>query len=255
MPNTQFSQCLLTLKRNENPDPQEPAQHRPLGRKKVVQTLREVKNTNEKVSAVIEKPEIKNVKKSQKKALTHTERPITIQILQRQKRRRRKQNNGKITKIEEKLLKTKYSDKGPALFGSVNNLIKASNLSRKKVKHFLYTEAFYTKYRTVIQKTPRLKVIVYDIDEIWSLDLAFVYKLAQYNHDVKYLLVAVDCMSRYVNGNVPVKIANIERFETAYKYLITPETSVVKKRAIILSKEGFHLVRQILYFCYKYLTT
>ena len=112
------------LKRNENPDPQEPAHNRPLGRKKVVQTLREVRKTNEKVSAVIEKPENKSVKKSQKKALTHTERPITIQILQRQKRRRRKQNNGKITKIEEKLLKTKYSDKGPALFGSVNNLIK-----------------------------------------------------------------------------------------------------------------------------------
>ena len=105
MPNTRFSQRLLTLKRNENPDPQEPAQHRPLGRKKVVQTLREVKNTKEKVSAVIEKPETKNVKKSQKKS---EKRPITIQILQSQKRRRRKQNNGKITKIEEKLLKTKY---------------------------------------------------------------------------------------------------------------------------------------------------
>ena len=200
MPNTRFSQRLLTLKRNENPDPQQPAQHRILGRKKVVQTLREVKNTNEKVSAVIEKPGTKNVKKSQKKALTHTERPITIQILQCQKRRRRKQNNGKITKIEEKLLKTKYSDKCPALFGSssVNNLIKSSNLSRKKVKHFLHTEPAYTKYRTVIRKTPRLKVIVYDIDEIWSLDLAFFDKLAQYNHDVKYLLVAVDCMSRYL---------------------------------------------------------
>ena len=119
MPNTRFSQRLLTLKRNENPGPQEPAQHRPLGRKKVVQALREVTNTNEKVSAIIEKPETKNVKKSQKKALTNTERPITVQILQRQKKRRRKQNNGKITKIEEKLLKIKYSDKGPALFGSV----------------------------------------------------------------------------------------------------------------------------------------
>ena len=93
MPNTRFSQRLLTLKRNENTDPQEPAQHRPLGGKKVVQTLREVKYTNEKVSAVLEKPKTKNVKKSQKKALTHTERPITIQILQRQKRRRRNQNN------------------------------------------------------------------------------------------------------------------------------------------------------------------
>ena len=118
----------------------------PTWQKKVVQTLREVKNTNEKVSAVIEKLETKNVKKSQKKALTHTERPITIQILQRQKRRRRKQNNGKITKTEEKLLKTKYSDKGPALFGSVNNLIKATNLSQKKVKNFLLTEPAYAKY-------------------------------------------------------------------------------------------------------------
>ena len=93
MPNTRFSQRLLTLKRNQNPDPQEPAQHRPLSRKKVVQTLREVKNSSEKVSAVIEKHETKNVKKSHKKALTHTERPITIQILQGQKRRMRKQNN------------------------------------------------------------------------------------------------------------------------------------------------------------------
>ena len=138
------------------------------------------------------------MKKSQKKALTRTKRPITIQILQRQKRQRRKQSNGKITKIEEKLLKTKYSEKGPALFGSVNNLIKATNLSRKKVKHFHHTEPAYTKYRTVIQKMPRLKLIVYDIDEIWSLDLAIVDKLAQYNHDVKYLLIAVDCISRYL---------------------------------------------------------
>ena len=95
-----------------------------------------------------------------------------------------------MTKNEEKLLKTKYSDKGPELFGSVNNLIKATILSRKKVKHFLHTEPAYTKYRSVIQKTPRIRVIIYDIDEIWSLNLAYVDKLAKYNHDVKHLLVA-----------------------------------------------------------------
>ena len=63
-------------------------------------------------------------------------------------------------------MKTNYSDKGPALFGSVNNLIKATNLSRQKNKHFLHTEPAYTKYRNVIPKTPRLKVIDYNIDEI-----------------------------------------------------------------------------------------
>ena len=110
MPNTWFSQRLLTLKRIENSDPQEPAQHRPLDRRKIVQILSEVKNKKEKVSAVIEKPERKNVKKSQKKALTRTDCPKRIKILQRQKRQRRKRHNGKITKIEEQLLKTKYSD-------------------------------------------------------------------------------------------------------------------------------------------------
>ena len=118
------------------------------------------------------------------------------------------------------MLKTKYSDKGPALFGSVNNLIKATNLSRKKVKPFLHTEPAYTKYRNVIRKMPRLKVIVYNIDEIWSLDLAFVDKLAQYNHDVKYLLVAVDCMSRYLRVQ-PLKSKYATTTAEAFKLMIT----------------------------------
>ena len=45
---------------------------------------------------------------------------------------------------------------------------------------------------------PRLKVIVKDINEIWSLDLAYVDNLANYNRAIRYLLVAVDCLSRYL---------------------------------------------------------
>ena len=54
-----------------------------------------------------------------------------------------------------------------------------------------------------------------------------------------------DCLLNVVNGNIP------ERFETADKYLVTPKTSVFEKCLIILNKERSHLVRQILYFCYK----
>ena len=102
----------------------------PTWQEKSSANLREVKNRNEKVSAVIEKSATKNVKKSQKKALAHMERPITIQILEPPKRRRQKRNNGKNTKIEESLLKTKYSNKGSALFISVYNLIKATNAKK-----------------------------------------------------------------------------------------------------------------------------
>ena len=41
-------------------------------------------------------------------------------------------------------------------------------------------------------------MILYDIDEIWSIDLAYVDKLADYNKNIKYLMAAVDCMSRYL---------------------------------------------------------
>ena len=205
MPHTRFRQRLLLLKRKENLDPQ---------------TLREVKNKKEKVSAVIEKPEAKNVKKSQQKALTCTERPITIQFLHCQKRRRRKRINGKITKIEEKFLKTKYSDKGPALFGSVNNLTKATNLSRQKVKHFLHNEPAYTNYRTANRNALRLKIIVYDIDKIWSLYLVYVDKLANYKHDVNNLLVACDYMSRCLRVQ-PLKSKYATTTAVAIKLLIT----------------------------------
>ena len=42
------------------------------------------------------------------------------------------------------------------------------------------------------------KVIAYDTNEIWSLDLAYVDKIAKKNKDVKYFLFAVDCLSRYL---------------------------------------------------------
>ena len=141
-----------------------------------------------------------NEKKEQQKKKTpsRTKSAITIQILQRQRIRRQKQKNGKITPAEEKILKTKFTSEGPALFGSVHNLKEESKISRSKWKCFLHTEPAYTKYRTVRRKTPRLKVIVNDIDEIWSIDLAYADKLADYNKNIKYLMVAVDCMSRFL---------------------------------------------------------
>ena len=43
-----------------------------------------------------------------------------------------------------------------------------------------------------------------------------------------------ECLLSVVNANVPVKVAVIQPFETAYKFLITPKASAVKKGAIFL---------------------
>ena len=133
-----------------------------------------------------------------------------------------KVKDGKPTPTEEKLLKKSYTDKGPALFGSVKTLKATTVIPRQKVKHFLHTEPSYTKYRTVRRKIARLKVIVYDINEIWSIDLAYVDKLAKYNKDIKYLLVAVDCMSRYLRVQ-PLKSKYATTTAEAFNQMITTE--------------------------------
>ena len=63
---------------------------------------------------------------------------------------------------------------------------------------YLETKPSLTKYRSIRLNFPRLKIFVKNINEIWSLDLAHVDKLAEYNRNIKYLLVAVDCLSRYL---------------------------------------------------------
>ena len=111
------------------------------------------------------------------------------------KQKRSQRERGKLSDSEKLKLEKLYK-KGPAAYGSVSNLQKASSLSRVKVETFLQSKNSHTKYRQYRRRFPRLKVIAYDINEIWSIDLAYVDKLANYNNGIKYLLVAVDVLSR-----------------------------------------------------------
>ena len=73
--------------------------------------------------------------------------------------------------------------------------------------------------RNIEKKLLTLKVIAYDINEIWSLDLAYVDKWAKENKDVKNLLVAVDCLSRYLRVE-PLKSKFATTTEDAFKKMI-----------------------------------
>ena len=88
-----------------------------------------------------------------------------------------------------------------------------------KVRSYLEAKPSFTKYRSIRSRFTRLKVIVKDINEIWSLGLAHVDKLAKYNRDVKYLLVAVDCLSRYLRVE-PMKTKYATEAAQAFKKMI-----------------------------------
>ena len=105
------------------------------------------------------------------------------------------------------------------LLVAVDCLHAQSKISMAKVRSYLESKPSFTKYRSIRSRFPRLKVIVKNINEIWSLDLAHVDKHAQYNWDVKYLLVAVDCLSRYLRVE-PMKTKYATEAAQAFKKMI-----------------------------------
>ena len=105
--------------------------------------------------------------------------------------------DGAISSSERRILQGLYKS-GPSAYGSVQSLVKESNLPRKKVLEFLHGKKAYTKYRLPQRRFQRLGVMAKYINEIWCLDLAHMDKLADDNNGVKYLLVAIDVLSRFV---------------------------------------------------------
>ena len=116
------------------------------------------------------------------------------------------------------MLQSMYT-KGSAAFGSVQNLQKSSNLQSRKVKQFRANKNAHTKYKGFRKNFARLKVIAHDINEIWSLDLSYVDKLSKQNAGIKYLLIAVDCLSRFLRVE-PLKSKYATTTAEAFKQMI-----------------------------------
>ena len=96
------------------------------------------------------------------------------------------------TPFFEKVRLNRLYSRDRAAYGSIQNLSKASGLSKKKVEKFLQTKTSYTKFGPPIRSFRRIQAFSKYINEIWCMDLAFVDKLASQNNGVNYLLVAVD---------------------------------------------------------------
>ena len=130
-------------------------------------------------------------KKQQQQQKQPWGRSETKEKVQRQKsmRAKRRQTKTRLEKTGLSVNDAKKLDnlylKGPASFGNAKRLQNLGNLSIKKVKMYLEKRPSFTKYRLRRLRFPRFKVIVNDLNEIWSVDLAFVDKLAKYNRGVK----------------------------------------------------------------------
>ena len=82
-----------------------------------------------------------------------------------------KRRTGSFSTNERKMLELKYT-KGPAAYGSIKNLQKSTKLKPSIMNLFLEGKKAHTKHKKYRKRFPTLKVIAYDINEIWSLGLA-----------------------------------------------------------------------------------
>ena len=111
----------------------------------------------------------------------------------------KREEAGSLSKYERQKLQRLYTQ-GGAAYGSVRNLVKASNLPVSKVRQFLHSKPSYTKFTSATREFKRMKAFARFKNEICCMDLAYVDKLAKNNNGVKYLLVRQDLFDRTVDA-------------------------------------------------------
>ena len=84
---------------------------------------------------------------------------------------------GSFSKSERQKLQSLYTQ-GGAPYGSVRNLVKASNPSVSKLRRFLHAKPSYTKLILATRKFKRMKAFASFKNETWCMDLAYADNLA-----------------------------------------------------------------------------
>lgn len=81
------------------------------------------------------------------------------------------------------------------------NEIKSAGIfkvSFAEIKQWLQDQEAYSIYKPTIRKFARSRIVVAGIDDMWEADLADMQDLASENSGVKYILVVVDVLSKFL---------------------------------------------------------
>src|SRR5215475_4323724 len=82
-------------------------------------------------------------------------------------------------------------------YSGVAELIKRSGKSKKEVKEFLESQNVYSLHKPIKTKFQRRRVYVDHIDQQWQADLVDMKSLKSHNKNYNYILMVIDCFSKY----------------------------------------------------------
>ena len=110
--------------------------------------------------------------------------------------------------------------------------------SKKKAEEFLKTQDSYTLHKPVVRKFRRRKYVVKGINDLVQMDLADMSSLSRWNDGVRYLLIWIDCYSRYLRV-VPLKDKSGPSVKEAVRSLLKEQ-----KPAHVQTDKGTEFINQ-----------
>ena len=104
---------------------------------------------------------------------------------------------------EELLKRLYYAPDGTGSLGGINRLYSHarsidSTISRKDVVNFLKSQDSYTLHKGRRYKFKRNQYKLKGKDDLWQSDLAQLDNISKHNDGVKYLVIVIDCLSKYM---------------------------------------------------------
>ena len=137
----------------------------------------------------------------------------------------KREEAGSLPESKRQKLQGMYTH-GGAAYGSVRNLLKASNLSVSKVRQFLHSKPSYTKFTLATCKFKQMKAFARFKNEIWRMDLAYFDKLAEERNGVNCLLVRQDLFDRTVDE----KRMKTKEFKETVRAFLTMITKKIRPK-------------------------
>ena len=104
--------------------------------------------------------------------------------------------------LNELLSNLYYSLDSSVSYGGKEKLFKEAKKRNDKIKRsdvnkWLQSQLPYTLHRPVRLNFKTRRVVVYDVDEQWQMDLVDLPKISRQNDEHRYILVAIDVLSKY----------------------------------------------------------
>jgi len=133
-------------------------------------------------------------------------------------------------------LRQKWSTLGsPIAYGGISKIYEYYNkeISKNEIERILSTIPSYTKFKQRKKSNLHNPFFIYYRHQQWQIDITYITKLKEYNDDISYLLIVMECFSRKIFV-APMKNKSskdvVQSFDNIHLYIgQTPHTIYMDK--------------------------